>query len=118
MMVPVLIAALSGLNGSWSVDLRLNASAPAYSQPMELEIGADGAVTGSFYNTAIEAGRAADSNGRTCFAFTTRDGSGPYQHSGCLRGEVVEGQSWSTGRNFLLNWRAQRASTPQAGRRP
>jgi hypothetical protein len=108
MSVLVLAAALASLNGAWSVDLRTTSTAPAYSQPMELTVAADGAVTGRFYGAPIDAGRASDSNGRTCFAFTTKDGTGPYHHAGCLKGEVVEGQSWSTGRNFLLNWRAER----------
>lgn len=106
-----LAAALASLNGAWSVDLRTAPSAPAYSQPMELTVAPDGSVSGRFYGAPIDAGRAADNNGRTCFAFNTSDQSGPYHHAGCLKGQVIEGQSWSTGRNFLLNWRAERTPT-------
>jgi hypothetical protein len=75
---------------------------------MELKIAEDGAVSGSFYGAPIQAGRATESNGRTCFAFNTFDQSGPYHHAGCLREAAIEGQSWSTGRDFLMNWRAER----------
>nr|WP_209023348.1 hypothetical protein [Sphingomonas jejuensis] len=100
---------VQSLAGRWTVDLRPSPSAPAYTQPMVLSIGDGGVVTGSFYNSEIEDGLAALSNGRTCFAFRTSDGTAPYQSSGCLVGDRVVGQTWSEGRRFLLAWTADRA---------
>lgn len=100
---------VQALAGRWTVDLRPSPEAPPYSQPMVLSIGEGGLVTGSFYNSEIQDGRAARSNGRTCFAFRTSDGSAPYQTSGCLVGDRVVGQTWSEGRRFLLAWTAERA---------
>ena len=77
--------------------------------PMTLQIAADGVVTGTFYNGPIDLGRASDTKGRRCFAFTTADRSGPYHTSGCLMKDgTLEGQTWSEGRNFLLPWTATR----------
>ena len=96
------------LAGEWAVDLRPTMQAPAYIKPMRLSVGADNAVAGEFYDSPITSGRADASKGRTCFAFTTMDGSGPYQTAGCLVGDQIEGQTWSEGRTFLLTWTATR----------
>ena len=97
------------LAGEWTVDLRREPQAPAYLKPMTLTVAPDGRLTGSFYEHAIEAGRAITTDGRPCFAFRTSDASGPYQTSGCLKGEVIEGQTWSEGRSFVLAWTASRS---------
>ena len=96
------------LAGDWMVDLRPTTQAPAYIKPMRLSVGADNSLAGEFYESSIASGRADASKGRTCFAFTTRDGSGPYQTAGCLVGDRIEGQTWSEGRGFLLTWTATR----------
>lgn len=98
----------SALEGDWTVDLRATPQAPAYLRPMTLTITADGALDGTFYERPIDLGRAGSTNGRPCFAFRTQDGSGAYQTSGCLFGEHIEGQTWSEGRRFILNWKATR----------
>lgn len=115
MFLTLTLAAFSpaALAGTWSVDLRPTPESPAYTQPMTLMIDEKGAVTGTFYGAPIAAGRASHGNGRTCLAFNTGDQSGAYHHSGCLRGGVMEGLSWSTGRDFLLPWTAARG--PAAG---
>ncbi|HZF43668.1 MAG TPA: hypothetical protein VEZ48_09695 [Sphingomonadaceae bacterium] len=95
------------LAGEWTVDLRPAPSAPAYLKPMVLNVAADGSLSGTFYDNAIQAGRA-DAANRICFAFRTADPSGLYQTSGCLEGGEIEGQTWSEGRGFLLSWSAKR----------
>lgn len=111
LMIALLVGA-EALSGSWLVDLRPTQDGKPVLQPMSLVIAADGKVSGTFYGTAIADGRANASNGRTCVAFTTYDNRGPYQHSGCLNGSILDGISWSTGRNFLLAWRAERGNAP------
>lgn len=102
------VAGADGVSGNWSVDLRLEATDPAYSQPMTLNIAADGAVTGTFYNSEILAGRAGSAQGRICVAFRTTDGLGLYHTSACLVNGTMVGQTWSEGRNFVLPWTATR----------
>ncbi|MFM9977943.1 MAG: hypothetical protein ACKVOP_07865 [Sphingomonadaceae bacterium] len=99
--------AASPLDGNWIVDLSDKPSEP-YTKPMILALNADGTVTGSFYESTIEAGRWKTDRGRTCVSFRTTDGVGPYHSSACLVGAAVEGQTWAEKRNFLFNWNAVR----------
>lgn len=98
------------LNGAWTLDLRPSNDAPAYLKAMTLAITPQGVVGGTFYDHAIEDGRAFDGKGRACFAFHTSGQSGPYQTSGCRVENRIEGQTWSEGRHFLLTWTATRAA--------
>jgi hypothetical protein len=97
----------AGLDGAWVVDLSTEPGAP-YTRPMQLALNADGTVTGSFYESEIEAGRWRTDRGRTCVSFRTTDGVGPYHSAACLVGDRVEGQTWAEHRNFLFNWNAVR----------
>ena len=102
------VAAASPLDGTWTVDLSVKPTEP-YTKPMVLTLNADGTVTGSFYNSTIEAGRWKTARGRTCVSFRTTDGVGPYHTAACLVGDGVDGQTWAEQRNFLFNWNAVRA---------
>ena len=111
-VVALLAAAAVGgspppLAGRWSVDL---SSAPGqpYAKAMTLTLAPDGAVTGSFYDSEIQAGRWKTDRGRTCASFRTTDGAGPYHTTVCLDGDVARGQTWAEHRNFLFNWNAVR----------
>jgi hypothetical protein len=97
------------LAGAWIVDLSSEPATP-YTQPMQLTLNADGTVSGSFYQSDIEAGRWKTDRGRTCVSFRTTDGVGPYHTAACLVGDHVEGQTWAEHRNFLFNWNAVRGS--------
>jgi hypothetical protein len=101
-------SSLATLTGRWIVDLRPSPEDPMHDKPMTLAIAADGTVSGTFYESEIEAGRASASNGRLCFAFRTTDGVGPYHTSGCLVGDRIHGQTWAEHRRFVLNWSAVR----------
>lgn len=96
------------LAGAWSVDLRARPTDAPYSQPMALTLADDGSVSGSFYNSTIEAGRWKTDRGRTCASFRTSDGVGPYHTTACVVGNGVRGQTWAEQRNFLFNWNATR----------
>jgi hypothetical protein len=95
------------LNGVWVVDLSTSPSEP-YTRPMQLALAENGTVTGSFYESEIQAGRWRTDRGRTCVSFRTTDGAGPYHTAACLVGDRVEGQTWAEHRNFLFNWNATR----------
>jgi len=99
--------AAADLGGAWVVDLSTDPAVP-YTRPLVLTLGADGSVTGSFYDSAIDAGRWKTDRGRTCVSFRTTDGKGPYHTAACLVGSEVHGQTWAEHRNFLFNWNATR----------
>ncbi len=96
--------------GAWSVDLRIADDGEPYAQPMNLTIAADGTITGDFYSSTINSGRYGRNRGRSCVAFTTSDGVGPYQHAACLEGGRMIGQSWAEHRQFVLPWVAERVA--------
>ncbi len=96
--------------GAWSVDLRVADDGEPYAQPMNLVIAADGTITGDFYSSAINSGRYGRNRGRSCVAFTTSDGQGPYQHAACLIDGRMVGQSWAEHRQFVLPWVAERVA--------
>jgi hypothetical protein len=99
--------AATPLDGRWTVDLSSEPGKP-YVKLMDLALAADGTVSGSFYDSTIQAGRWKISRGRTCVSFRTTDGKGPYHTAACLAGDHVEGQTWAEHRNFLFNWNATR----------
>ncbi|WP_206335860.1 hypothetical protein [Rhizorhabdus phycosphaerae] len=98
----------SALDGRWTVDLS-SEPGQVYTKDMVLKLATDGTVTGSFYDSEIEAGRWKTDRGRTCVSFRTTDGVGPYHSAACLRGDQIEGQTWAEHRRFLFNWNAVRA---------
>lgn len=101
------------LAGAWTVDLSTNATEP-YLKPMNLQLAADGTLTGDFYDSEITAGRWKSQAGRSCLAFRTTDGAGPYHTSACLVGDRVEGQTWAEHRNFVFIWSAVRSERARA----
>lgn len=98
--------------GAWTVDLRVADDGPPYTQPMVLIINADSTINGEFYTSTITHGRYGRNRGRSCVAFTTSDGAGPYQHAACLVGGRMMGQSWAEHRQFVLPWVADRVAAP------
>lgn len=63
-------------------------------------------IEGSFYGSPFEDGLLTKRGATVIFAATTRDGSGTYFHSGRMEGGRIVGQTWSTGRGFLMPWTA------------
>jgi hypothetical protein len=107
----LLAATEPSLTGDWIVDLSVKPDEP-YTKPMSLTLNPDGTVTGSFYESEIEAGRWKTARGRTCASFRTTDGVGPYHTSVCLVGDQAVGQTWAEQRGFLFNWDAVRNAAP------
>ena len=104
---PATDAGAVALSGAWVVDLSAKPNEP-YTRPMQLQLLADGTVTGLFYQSTIDAGRWKTDRGRTCVSFRTHDDRGPYHTAACLVGDHVEGQTWAEARTFLFNWNATR----------
>lgn len=100
--------ALRSLAGAWTVDLRPTPDAEAYAQPFVVEVGDDGALSGSFYGAEILDGRVNAAWGSLHFAFTTADGGGTYWHEGRVAGGRLEGTTYAPHRNLLAVWTAER----------
>jgi hypothetical protein len=99
----------ASLIGTWRVDLRPTPDAEAYYQEFVVTaVADDGTFTGTFYGTPIENARINTAWGRLHFAFTTSDGSGPYNTTGMLVEDGLEGTTHSLGREFLAVWTAVR----------
>lgn len=96
------------LIGSWDVALYFSPEAPPSATVLEIATATpDGALTGSFYQTPFEIGRYTEQDGRLIIAVMTSDESGPYATSGRLTSPgTIEGQTLSTGRDFLMSWTA------------
>lgn len=100
--------AASPLAGTWTVDLTAKPGDPPYTKAMTLVLNPDGSVSGSFYDSAIEASRWKTAGNRTSVSFRTTDGNGSYHTAACLEGDIVRGQTWAEHRSFLFNWNATR----------
>ncbi len=98
----------AGLIGTWKVDLRPTPDAEPYYQEFVVESVEGDTIRGTFYGTAIEHGRLNADWGQVRFAFSTADGSGPYNTSGVFNGTRIEGTTHSLGRDFLAVWSAER----------
>ena len=94
--------------GTWKVDLRPTPAAPAYYQEFVVNAVNGKSFTGTFYGAPITQGRINTDWGALRFAFVTSDQSGPYNHSGVLRNNRIEGMTNATGRDFLAYWSAER----------
>ena len=99
--------------GRWDISLfYAEGQAPSRTE-MVIESVVDGAMTGTFYGSPFETARARKYGPTLAFTATTKDGTGPYIHSGRLDGDIIEGQTLSVGRAFLMTWRARRVVKPQ-----
>lgn len=97
------------LEGTWTIDLRPDASSEIYNVAMEIESVEDGQIRGTFYGgSAINDGRVSGDWGVVRFSFTTEDGTGTYETSGTLRGGRLEGVTRSAARGFVMSWRGAR----------
>ena len=106
----VLQAQPADMAGQWEVALYFSADAPPSQTTMVLEPQSDGGLTGSFYGSTFEVGRVAQRGETLAFTAVTSDGSGQYLHSGRLNSSgVIDGQTLSVGRDFLMLWTAARA---------
>jgi len=103
-----LATATEPMAGKWIVDLTGAPGDKPYLKDMSLDLKPDGSLTGSFYDSDIQAGRWKTARGRICVSFRTTDGAGPYHTAACLVGGRVEGQTWAEHRTFVFIWNAAR----------
>ncbi|MEO0713659.1 MAG: hypothetical protein AAFY37_07070 [Pseudomonadota bacterium] len=100
----------SDLVGRWTVSLYFSPTAPPSSTTMEVtSVDETGTMTGTFYGTPFDSAKATLRGDVVIFALLTEDGTGPYATSGRLgAGDQIEGQTLSTGRDFIMAWTAER----------
>ena len=100
---------VASIEGSWDVALYFNADAPPSSTQMVINATNDGVLTGSFYGSPFaDVSRITARGDVIAFSAVTSDASGSYYHSGRLDGDIIEGQTLSEGRGFLMTWTANR----------
>lgn len=102
------VAPKEALIGTWRVDLRTSRNADPNFTELMIESIEDKMLTGSFYYTNVEDGLINDTWGTVYLAFTTEDGSGPYQTSARLENGKLIGTTHSLGRGFLSVWTAEK----------
>lgn len=104
------------LVGLWEVTMYYSLTEPPSSTEMIITEAADGELTGSFYQSDFMAANYSVRNAILAFGAITTDGAAPYAHSGRLEDQdgedVIEGQTLSSGRNFLMIWTARRKPAP------
>jgi hypothetical protein len=99
----------SALLGSWDVSLNYDPdSAPSKTEFIVTDVTA-GTFKGSFYGSEVQNGRYTIKGDELVFAGRTSDQSGTYWHSGRIKSHaLIQGQTLSDGRNFLMTWTAKR----------
>ena len=99
---------LNSLIGTWDVSLFYDPdSPPAATELVISDVMSDGTISGTFYQSPFEFGRAIQRGDVVIISVITSDGSGPYSTSGRLYPDGrFEGQTLSTGRGFLTPWLA------------
>lgn len=95
----------TGLAGSWTIDLRPSPEAEGYFQEFVVTEIADANFQGSFYGSPLENSLLNRQWGdKLYFAFTTRDQTYAYYHSGYLLDGKLHGISYCPGREFTAPW--------------
>ncbi len=89
---------------TWTIDLRPTPSAPEYYQSFSVDEVTGNTFMGTFYGSVIENGFLNANWDRLHFAFTTKDQSNAYYHSGYLENGKLYGISYCPGRNFTAPW--------------
>ncbi len=90
--------------GEWQIDLRPTPEAEAYFQPFVVSGIAENNLEGTFYGSPIENGLINSNWDKLYFAFTTRDSTSEYYHSGYLINGKLFGISYCPNRNFTAPW--------------
>jgi len=99
----------SALIGTWDVSLFSDPNAEPSKTEFVVTGVTAGTFKGTFYGSEILNGRYTIKGNEIAFAGRTADLSGTYWPSGRMRANsVIQGQTLSDGRNFLMAWTARR----------
>ena len=92
------------LLGRWEIDLRPTPDAEPYLQEFSVTGISGNTFEGFFYGSPLEGARLNQNWDELFFAFTTRDRTYEYYHSGYLRDGELYGVSYCPGREFVQPW--------------
>lgn len=90
--------------GEWKIDLRPTPSAEGYYQTFAVTGIQGNSFEGTFYGSPIENGLINGNWDRFYFAFSTRDNTHEYYHSGYVLDGKIYGMSYCPGRQFTAPW--------------
>ncbi|MBT8378506.1 MAG: hypothetical protein KJN64_04695 [Ignavibacteria bacterium] len=99
---------LSRVEGVWIIDLRPTPDSEPYLKEFVIENIEGNSFSGIFYDTDFENGSFNLSWDKLYFAFTTKDASSTYFHSGYVEEETMYGISFSPERSFTAPWNGKR----------
>lgn len=99
---------INALQGEWVIDLRPTPQSEGYFQPFVIESIDGNTFKGTFYGSELEKTLLNDSWEKLYFAFTTRDSSNEYYHSGYLLNGTLYGITYCPNRNFTAPWTGER----------
>lgn len=92
------------LNGIWQIDLRPTPDSEAYFKQMTIQITDDNTFNGTFYDSTFKKGFLNTSWPNIYFAFSTKDKSNTYYHSGYFDGNTLHGVTYCPNREFTAPW--------------
>ncbi|WP_297795695.1 hypothetical protein [uncultured Eudoraea sp.] len=95
---------VDALIGEWVIDLRPTPQSEGYFQPFIVESIEGNNLKGTFYGSALENALLNDNWDKVYFAFTTRDNSNEYYHSGYLHNGELFGITYCPNRNLTAPW--------------
>ncbi|WP_111683901.1 hypothetical protein [Winogradskyella tangerina] len=90
--------------GQWKIDLRPTPDADAYYQTLVISSIDDNTFEGRFYGSAIENAYLNKNWEKLFFAFTTKDASNSYYHSGYILDGNIYGISYCPNRELTAPW--------------
>lgn len=96
------------LIGEWNIDLRPTPEADGYFQSFMVEIIEENTLEGTFYGSKLENAILNTNWDKLYFAFTTRDQSNEYYHSGYLLNGKLFGITYCPGREFAAPWTGEK----------
>lgn len=99
---------LNKVEGVWIIDLRPTPDSEPYLKDFVIEEIEGNSFSGKFYDTDFENGSLNLSWDKLYFAFTTKDASSTYFHSGFIEDEIMYGISFSPERSFTAPWRGEK----------
>ncbi len=96
------------LIGEWTIDLRPTAESEGYFQPFVIESIDGNTFKGTFYGSELEKSLLNDKWEKLYFAFTTKDQSNEYYHSGYLLNGKLFGITYCPNREFTTPWTGEK----------
>ena len=98
------VSDINDIKGVWHIDLRPTPNSEPYLKDFVITDISGNEFSGEFYSTQFSNGLLNNDWGTIQFAFTTRESSNTYYHSGYFSEDKVYGISYSEGRKFISYW--------------